>query len=141
MHDAPVRVGTDMEESPMPSPVRGEGIQGGPGPSVEQDVVILNQPAGPAGRMKDAGGVSSPRSRASPTVANAAIGTVRAVGAIGGAAASPKKKFAWPTVRRRQRQRQRQRTHALDAVIQSTSLGVRLHEERFQLIVISSVLH
>eukprot|EP00955_Chlamydomonas_euryale_P056443 356415-Chlamydomonas_euryale.AAC.3 len=60
-----VWVGTDMEESPMPSPVRGEGIQGGPGPAVEQDVVILDQPAGPAGRMTDAGGVSRPRTLAS----------------------------------------------------------------------------
>eukprot|EP00955_Chlamydomonas_euryale_P049325 354231-Chlamydomonas_euryale.AAC.3 len=95
MHDAPLRVGMDMEESLMPSPVRGGGIQGGPGPPVEQDVVVLDQHAGPAGRVTDAEGVSSSRTLASPpTVANAAIGTARAVGAvgaIGGAAAAPKK--------------------------------------------------
>eukprot|EP00955_Chlamydomonas_euryale_P103573 365506-Chlamydomonas_euryale.AAC.7 len=77
MHDAPVRVGTDMEESPMSSPVRGEWIQDGPGPRVEQDVVILDQPAGPAGRMADAGGVSSPRTLASPLLHGSARHFVR----------------------------------------------------------------
>eukprot|EP00955_Chlamydomonas_euryale_P046137 353338-Chlamydomonas_euryale.AAC.8 len=48
MHDVPVRVETDMEEPLMPSPVRGEGIQGGPGPPVEQHVVTSDQPAGRA---------------------------------------------------------------------------------------------
>eukprot|EP00955_Chlamydomonas_euryale_P052806 355280-Chlamydomonas_euryale.AAC.8 len=79
--------------------------------------------------MTDGGGVSSPRTLASPlTVPNSAIGTARAVsavGTIGSAAAAPKKKFARPTMRRRRRRRRRrQRTHARDAVKQSTRLGV-----------------
>eukprot|EP00955_Chlamydomonas_euryale_P018575 198040-Chlamydomonas_euryale.AAC.1 len=39
MHDAPMSVITDMDDPPMPSPVCGEGIQGSPGPPVEQDRV------------------------------------------------------------------------------------------------------